>query len=253
MPARSLTFIVLVIWLLAACGTPPVATTPPTPQPVFLAYPPELRPYAGDLAACARQYPDIALYLTETVEELAPDGRTSLFLAAGSPPAALTGWHATLLAEDVLAVIFNQQNPLAPLGKALSLEELRAVWSGKTLSWASLGGSDGEIKVWVYPEGSRLRSLFDSAVMAGELVSSRSWLAPDPQAALEAVSADPDAIGYLPASWLESAAPELAEAVQPLRLPDELNENLHQPVLALTEVEPQESLRTLLLCFQADQ
>ena len=78
----------LLLLLLAACGTPPVATPLPTPQPVFLTYPPELRPYAEALAACARQYPEAALYLNETLAEPAPDGQSSLFLAMGSQPAA---------------------------------------------------------------------------------------------------------------------------------------------------------------------
>lgn len=255
MSARILRLALLLIlllataWLLAACGTPPIATPPPTPQPVFLAYPPELRPYADTLAACARQYPDIALYLEEAVVILAPDQQTSLFLVADSPPAALTAWNATLLASDSLVVIVNRQNALG----SLSASELRAIWSGKLVTWASLADNAGEIQVWTYPAGSKLRSIFDSAVMAGELTSSQAWLAPDPQAVLEAVSANPNAIGYLPASWLDKAAPKLADAVQRLRLPVELDENLHQQVLALTEVEPQGALRTLLLCFQADQ
>jgi hypothetical protein len=255
MPTRFVRLLVLhfgllaAAFLLTACGTPPLATPPPTPQAVFLAYPPDLRPYADDLAACARQYPDIALFLTETVEEPTPDGQTSLFLAAGVTPAALVDWNATLLAEDTLAVIVNSQNTL----ETLTIQELRAVWSGELLTWAELGGSDGEIQVWAYPAGSRLRTMFDSTVMSGELTSSRSWLAPDPQAALEVVAAEPNAISYLPASWLESALPEQAGSVRALSLPEALNVNLHQPVLALTEAEPQGALRTLLLCFQSGQ
>jgi hypothetical protein len=239
----------VVVMLLSACGTPPVATPVPTPEAVFLAYPPELRPYAGELAACARQYPEISLFLTETVTDPAPDGQTTLFLASSSPPPALSEWQASLLAEDWLVVIVNRENPL----EHLSAGALRLLWTGETESWASLGGADESIQIWAYPAGSTLRKLFDSAVLSGELTSSRAWLAPDPQAALEAVAASPAAISYVPASWLESAEPELAEALRQVELPDEVNEELRQPVIALTEGAPQGALRTLLLCYQAGQ
>jgi DNA-binding transcriptional LysR family regulator len=228
-PAARPNFLVVLllaaVFLLSACATPPIAAPPPTPEAVFLAYPPELRPYAEDLAVCARQYPEISLFLSETVSEAAPDGQTTLFLASGSPPAALSGWQASLLAEDQLVVIVNRENPL----EKLSAGALRLLWTGETHSWAALGGTDEAIQIWAYPAGGALRELFDAAVLRGELTSSRAWLAPDPQAALEAMAASPAAIGYVPASWLESAEPELAAAVHTLELPDELNEELRLP------------------------
>lgn len=238
--------LITVSLIFTACGTPPVAPAPATPQAVFLTYPPELRPYADTLAACARQYPHIALYLEETVEQLSPDQHTSLFLAIGGQPTALAGWHATLLSDEHLTVIVNRQNSLTTLTAA----ELRAIWSGDIPSWQALGGNEGDIQVWTYPAGSHLRQFFDSLILTGELTTSRAWLAPDPQALLEAVYADQHAIGYLPASWLVAGPPELIDSIQPISLPQGLEDTLHQPVIALTESQPQGALRTLLLCSQ---
>lgn len=244
-PTFVLSLALAAVWLLSACGTPPVATPAPTPQAVFLTYPPELRPYAEALAACARQYPEIALYLNETLAEPASDGQSSLFLAMGSQPSSLSDWKATLMAEERLVVVVNQANPL----ESLSVEQLRALWSGRLPSWQALGGGAEAVQVWTYAEGTALGERFEAAVMAGELTSSTAWLAPDPQAVLEAVAAEAGAIGYLPGAWLEGADDALAEAVRVMQVPTELDEAFRMAVLALTEAEPQGALRSLLVCF----
>ena len=239
----------LILTLLTACGAPPTGTPLPTPQAVILAYTPELRSYANMLASCARQYPDIAIYLNESVEAFVPDGKTNLVLALGTIPASLRDWYATLLSTENLVVIVNQQNPLT----RLSAMQMRAIWNGEITNWDAVGGAAQPIEVWTYPPGSALRALFDSNILPGMLTMSYAWLAPDPQAMLESISADPYAIGYLPASWLDTIEPELARQLHSVVLPDDLIENFRQPVLALTEAEPQGGLRTLLLCYQAGE
>jgi phosphate transport system substrate-binding protein len=245
MHTRTSRILFLYALVLAACGTPPSAYPLPTPQGIFVTYPPELRPYADALASCAQQYPDISIYLEETVEELLPNQQTDVFLALGGTPAALSDWYATLLSDDTLVVTVNQQNPL----RSLSREELRAIWSGNVSDWQALGGQENDIQVWAYPTRNTLRKYFDEAVMAGEMTSSSAWLAPDPQAVLEAVAAEPRAIGYLPASWLGTPSQELIASIKSLTLDRETEESLSQPVIALTETEPQAGLHTLLLCF----
>jgi DNA-binding transcriptional LysR family regulator len=240
---------ILLFTLLVACSAPPTATPQPTLQPVIMAYPPELRPYADALAECARQYPDIAIYLLESTEPFTPDGQTSLFLATGSIPENMMGFHATLLAEMDLVLITHPQNPVIEL----SPQALRAIWTGKSTNWEDFGGTASPIQVWTYSPGNALRTTFDAAILPGEQTTSQAWLAPDPGAMLEAVSADPAAIGYLPASWLETAPGELTTNLLPLTLPNEISSSLQQPVLALTENAPEGILSTVLLCFQATQ
>ena len=143
-------------------------------------------------------------------------------------------------------VMVNQANPL----ETLSAEQLRALWSGRLPTWQALGGGTEAVEVWTYAEGTALGERFEQAVMAGELTSSTAWLAPDPQAVLEAVAAEPGAIGYLPAAWLEGADNALAEAVRVIQVTTELDEAFRMPVLALTEADPQGALRSLLVCFQ---
>lgn len=240
---------ILLFTLLVACSAPPTAKPQPTLQPVIMAYPPELRPYADALAECARQYPDIAIYLLESTEPFTPDGQTSLFLATGSKPEELSDWQATLLAETDLVLITHPQNPVVEL----SPQALHAIWTGDSTNWEDFGGTDSPTQVWTYSPGNALRTTFDAAILPGERTSSQAWLAPDPGAMLEAVSADPAAIGYLPASWLDTPPSELAANLQLLTLPEEISSSLHLPVLALTETEPEGALRTLLLCYQTTQ
>jgi hypothetical protein len=54
------------------------------------------------------------------------------------------------------------------------------------------------------------------------------FLAPDPGAMLEAISEDPAAIGFIPRRWLE-------EIVSSVTITDVEDEELRQPILALSE------------------
>jgi len=70
---------------------------------------------------------------------------------------------------------------------------------------------------------------------------------------LEAVAADPAAIGYLPESVLTSAEPSLAHKVKIIQLDEVLTNALTQPVIAITEEEPQGLTRELIACLQTKE
>ena len=75
-------------------------------------------------------------------------------------------------------------------------------------------------------------------------------LATDSVAMLEAVAGDPNAIGYLPVSVLSSGDPELVSKIKTIQLEQALEEDLLQPVIALTQNEPGGLMRELLVCVQ---
>jgi hypothetical protein len=76
-------------------------------------------------------------------------------------------------------------------------------------------------------------------------------LAPDPYAMLEAVSRDIDAIGYLPGSFLNTIDATTPNQVKIVQLESSIKAELHQPVIAITQSEPKDLLRNLLVCLQS--
>jgi hypothetical protein len=231
----------VLLWLLflSACGAPPEALPPPTPEAVFVRYPPALRPWIAAIRDCAAENPAVALYVDESLEP-APDPKAAdLTLWLGSSPdpgfAAQIGW-------EEIAVIVHPDNPL----KSLSLDAARALFSGSSGNWAAAGGDDASVQVWVYPVGAQLNQTLAAALLASETFSSFSMLAPDPAAMRAAVASDPTAIGFLPRAWVD-------ESVAAVSLNQKLAESLRQPVIVLSDAEPQGEARGLLLCLQAQK
>ena len=75
-------------------------------------------------------------------------------------------------------------------------------------------------------------------------------LAPDPQAMLEAIAGNINAIGYIPGSFLTSGDPTLTSNINIIQVDKPLEDALHQPVIAVTRSEPQGLMRSLLVCLQ---
>jgi hypothetical protein len=92
--------------------------------------------------------------------------------------------------------------------------------------------------------------LFDRALLQSSTLTSEAMLAPDPQAMLEAISSDANAIGYLPESALTSSDPSFVAQVKVIQLEQSLQDILHPPVIAITQNEPEGLVRELLLCVQ---
>jgi hypothetical protein len=68
-------------------------------------------------------------------------------------------------------------------------------------------------------------------------------LAPDPAGMLEAISADPMAMGYIPKSWLSSD-------VARITIERDLQLAFKHPILVLSEAEPAGKIQQYLICLQ---
>jgi phosphate transport system substrate-binding protein len=169
---------------------------------------------------------DISLYLGEPLPIISPSYLSQM------------GW-------EQIMVIVNQGNGLSQL----SSSEIQSVYTGQTSKWDNDAGQP--IQVWVLTDGDPVRMLFDRAVLKSSRLTSEAMLAPDPEAMLEAISSDTNAIGYLPGSALSSSDPSLVAQVKVIQLEQLLQDELHPPVIALTQNEPDGLVRELLLCVQA--
>ncbi len=239
---RLIHLILCAAWLASACSglAPGTAAPPATPQPLYLVHTPALRPWRSRIVQCAAGLPQVGLRLEEQPDgstlEPAPDAVLQL-----SEP--LTGTvFATLLGYEDLRLVVNSANPLRQAqGSALA-----ALFQGEIRSWQSLSATlptaySASVDAWVYPSGSELdRAL--RRVLPG--FAPQAWQAPDPQAVLEGVAASPGGVGFAPQSWLAPLPP----GVKTAGLPAEIRALLRLPVVALSPVEPQGSLRQLLAC-----
>ncbi len=227
--------------VLAACSGPQSATPPPTPQVVTVAVTPAMRPLTVALRDCAAQHPEIGLVLDEMPAAALDGNAVDLAFRLGLPED--TKAYSAQIGWETIVVVVNADNPLS----ALIPDELTALFTGETSHWA---GSGDPVQVWAYPEGDEIRLLFDSVVLAENRLTSFALLSPDPQAMLEAVAADPAAVGYLPQGWLSQAATPAPAGVKLIRLESKLAESLRQPVLSLSFREPEGAARALLVCIQ---
>lgn len=239
---RSAGFILLVI-ILTACKSIAEASPPPTPAALRLAYAPALRPWVGRLAACAEKQPEAAMFLEEVpVSQFGANQYDAVLRLGGTPNPAS---YAVILGYDKLKIIVNAKNPVTSLNKA----DLSDLFDGSLATWELLSPPNGvyvvSVQVWSYLPESELANLTGSYLRTK--ITNAAHLASHPGQVIEAVVDEPGAVGLVSDSWLV----DKPEGVKTIDLPGEfLDQQI--PVLAVTNSEPQGSLRTLLACVSKD-
>lgn len=101
------------------------------------------------------------------------------------------GLTQTTIAKDGIAIIVNADNPV----EDLSVDQIKAIYTGETTNWKDIGGNDGDIACIGREAGSGTRDGFetitdtkDQCKLSQELTSTG--------AVIEAVKNSPNAIGY---------------------------------------------------------
>jgi hypothetical protein len=243
---KRLSMLLSLILLLAACGAPQVSTPASTPQAIELTYPQDLQPWADKLSGCASSNPLIALYFKPSAASDSPITSNDILLGLGQLAQGSGSTYLSQVGREQIDVIVNRDNPISQL----STSELSSIFSGQQITWNDTSAQP--IQLWVLPEGDPVRSIFDQAVLQTLPLSSEAMLAPDPTAMLEAISQDVNSIGFLPASFLNSIGSVDPGEVQIVQLDQSLESAFDQPVIAITQGEPQGLLRSLLVCLESD-
>jgi hypothetical protein len=231
----------LLVLLLVACQ--PVMQSEPVPTPVVwkIQYTPALSWMGPDFGACIAEQPHASIVVhEEPATALDPDAVDFAF-RWGSPQeiqgyAAIAGW-------DEMVFIVHPDNPV----EVLTQSNLVDIYAGVVRSWSRFnpagGGVTGRIHIWGYPTDSDLSEIFTALTANTGQHDAVLFFAPDPQAMLEAISEDPTAIGFIPLRWLD-------ERVRTVSAEDMEEEDLQQPILALSQAEPEGDRRAWLLCVQ---
>ena len=97
------------------------------------------------------------------------------------------------VAVDALLPIVHPSNSVA----ALSMEQLRGIYSGKIADWKEVGGADRKITVISRDTSSGTYETWDERVMNKEKIIPAALLQASNGAMVQAVSKNPNAIGYI--------------------------------------------------------
>ncbi|HLB65368.1 MAG TPA: substrate-binding domain-containing protein [Anaerolineales bacterium] len=240
---------ILLLGALTACGPAPTPSLPP--QPARLAVTPALGAFAFREFAAWREeagVPDFDLEIWPEAAALqaADEGEVAAILALSAPP---EGWFAAPVGVEAIAVIVNPENPV----RALDLEALAQIFSGRAQTWASLGGPAEPVSPVIPLPGDGLRAGFEDQVMGGAALSGGAFLAPSPEAALTIVAQNTGAIGLIPLAAADDRARLVRidgvlpsdETLQDGRYP------LALPVLMISPEEPSGAIRDWIVWLQA--
>jgi phosphate transport system substrate-binding protein len=203
---------------LVACEGAAVATPPRVT--LTIAGSTSMAPVLAALTdAYTRQRPNVVFDLRgggSTLGEAAiRAGRYDLVASTLFPPDPAAGRPAppgdealvrTPIGIDGLAIIIHPSNDV----DALSLVQLRDIFSGQVLNWQALGGDAGEVVLVSREDGSGARILFEERVMGEERVSLTAVVMPTSQDVVDYVASNPAAIGYVSrahtAAWIPGEA-----------------------------------------------
>jgi ABC-type phosphate transport system substrate-binding protein len=198
---------------------------------------PALQPLAETYRGCVEEMENTGLVLLDTHAASIDLKQAGIGLRWG-PGSAFTG-QAFVVGQEALVIIVHPQNPLT----SIDLSSLQAIFLGTQRNWPQ-SEPPAEIQPWVSLNGDDVQDVFQAVILAGQAPSARVVSqAPDPAAMREAVAANPEAIGFLPRRWLDTSVKAISiDGLDPALL--------QQPVLAVSQTEPQGADKSWLLCVQ---
>lgn len=91
-----------------------------------------------------------------------------------------------------VAVLVNDQNPV----RSLRPSEVRGIFTGEIKNWKSLGGPDAPIQLIIHDDSTGSALGFRELAMRDRPYAKSATALPTDEAILEAIAADPHAIGY---------------------------------------------------------
>lgn len=209
-----------IILLLSRCA-PAGASSSPQVVTVYSTF--AAQPWLAKLYDCATQQ---SIVIRETAKDDA-----DIVLRLGEPTGLST--PAFQVDSDEIVVIVNQVHPF----NKLSAEQVRGLFTGQTRDWSQIDPSKtGKVQVWVFAQGEDVQEVF-ARTLPGSQVTSSARLATSPDAMSQAIANDENAIGILSRHWKTGNVADVYVATS-------------APVLAITPLIPQGTVKGLLACLQ---
>ncbi len=105
------------------------------------------------------------------------------------------------VARDAIAVIVNKNNPISEL----TLEQLKAIYTGAVTNWTQVGGPDQPIQAVSRESSSGTYAFFQEHVLQNEDYVATAQLLPATAAIVQAISSEPWSIGYVGLGYVAGA------------------------------------------------
>ena len=192
MKRTSLAVLILTYLLLLAGCQAAEPQAEPEIETLLVQITPAARPVIPAVQACGALITGVDLQI---VERFASQSAPGLVIRLGEPP---DGTEALAqIATEQISIILHPENSAA----SLTPDQIRDLFTGKTASWADIGGADIPVSVWVLYPADEVQQAFERQLLSGIPLVSSANLAPDPEALRGAVAANPAAIGLLPSAW----------------------------------------------------
>ncbi len=106
----------------------------------------------------------------------------------------------TAIAKDAISIVVNKTNPI----EDISMEDLKAIYSGEITNWQQLGGADKTIVVISRDFASGSFSVFNEAVLDSVFVKENSMRLASNNAVATTVRYTPGAIGYIGLGYINN-------------------------------------------------
>lgn len=126
------------------------------------------------------------------------------------------GIEYKVIALDGIALVVNLNNKV----ENITLEQIKAIYTGEIKNWSELGGDDADIVVVSRENGSGTRGAFEEIVKIGELLTEKAIIKSGNGEVASYVAGEPNAIGYTSFVTLESNTDKIkglqVETVKPV-------------------------------------
>jgi len=228
------------ILILAGACQPQYANLPDkTPEIWRMQMPDSLSWLGPKLNVCTQQQSDVALIIEARPQSEPVSDTADMILRWGDPPAEdQNTWFQ--IGEDNLVIITHPDNPLSEI----TADQLQRIFTGQIRSWSEIGEYTEGIFAVDLPAGNEIHQAFSASLGEKPSLSPGAQIAADAVTMRQAVAAQPGAIGYLPARWLDDSVKKLPviDSRQPRRITF--------PVLIRFVKPPNPAQQTWLDCLQ---
>uniref|UniRef100_A0A7C1FS74 Phosphate ABC transporter substrate-binding protein n=1 Tax=Caldilinea aerophila TaxID=133453 RepID=A0A7C1FS74_9CHLR len=224
--SRHLIFVLALLWLIGtlAAGCEEVSVAAPPPTTIVIGGSSAMELVLQALTEeYSRQHPNVLFDLrgggSTLGEEAVRAGRYHIAASTLFPPDPEAGRPAppgderlvrTPIGLNGLAIIVHPTNPVS----ALSLVQLRDIFSGRVIDWQSLGSDAGEIVLVSREDGAGARVLFEERVMGDERMALTAVVMPGSRYVIDYVSRHPAAIAYVSRSHVVDWIPDESSSRQ---------------------------------------
>jgi hypothetical protein len=233
----------LTLLFLAGCkAAAPTETPVQTPQVWRLGYSTSMEVFLPELYTCASEQPGVQLIIQESAN-LSNQEPDELFFFQWGNVDQVSGYAAKIGSDRWVAIV-NTRNPI----ETISIDDLRNLYTSGIKTWAEVStGNQGfaeQVQVWAYPDSLDIETGFEETLDWDMDTNQNILLAPDPEVMLQSVAITPGAIGFVPASWLNSSVKEITI----VDLPDPTRT---KPLVVVGSSEPSGQTLDWLFCVQS--